>query len=82
MGGRVGGLGPVRVRGRGRAPRLRRPARLRTVGLLLFDELATTTEDAGIWTIQSGIFPENQSASGSTNAPDSESSEHESESAE
>jgi L-amino acid N-acyltransferase YncA len=31
----------------------------RGVGRLLLDELAASTEAAGIWTIQSGIFPEN-----------------------
>ncbi|MGV9212913.1 GNAT family N-acetyltransferase [Micromonospora sp. RB23] len=31
----------------------------RGVGRLLLDALITSTEDAGIWTIQSGIFPEN-----------------------
>lgn len=40
--------------------------------LLLLDALITSTEQAGIWTIQSGIFPENtNSASPSTNTPDS-----------
>jgi len=29
------------------------------LGLALLDELVTATEDGGIWTIQSGIFPEN-----------------------
>ncbi|MEU0548626.1 MULTISPECIES: GNAT family N-acetyltransferase [unclassified Micromonospora] len=31
----------------------------RGVGRLLLDALITSTEGAGIWTIQSGIFPEN-----------------------
>jgi L-amino acid N-acyltransferase YncA len=31
----------------------------RGVGRLLLDELAASTEAAGIWPIQSGIFPEN-----------------------
>ncbi len=31
----------------------------RGVGLALLDALAASTEGAGIWTIQSGIFPEN-----------------------
>lgn len=31
----------------------------RGVGRLLLDTLITSTEAAGIWTIQSGIFPEN-----------------------
>ncbi len=31
----------------------------RRIGRLLLDALATSTESAGIWTIQSGIFPEN-----------------------
>ncbi|MFF5056084.1 GNAT family N-acetyltransferase [Micromonospora sp. NPDC000663] len=34
-------------------------ARGRGVGRLLLDTLITSTEAAGIWTIQSGIFPEN-----------------------
>jgi phosphinothricin acetyltransferase len=29
------------------------------VGRLLLERLATSTEEAGIWTIQTGIFPEN-----------------------
>ena len=29
------------------------------IGRLLLDTLISSTEDAGIWTIQSGIFPEN-----------------------
>jgi len=36
-----------------------REARGRGVGRRLLDELITSTEAAGIWTIQSGIFPEN-----------------------
>ena len=32
----------------------------RGVGLALLDELARSTEEAGIWTIQSGFFPENE----------------------
>ena len=37
-----------------------RPAdRSRGVGRLLLDTLISSTEAAGIWTIQSGIFPEN-----------------------
>ena len=37
-----------------------RPAdRSRGVGRLLLDTLIASTEAAGIWTIQSGIFPEN-----------------------
>jgi L-amino acid N-acyltransferase YncA len=37
-----------------------RPAdRSRGVGRLLLDKLIASTESAGIWTIQSGIFPEN-----------------------
>ena len=31
----------------------------RGIGRLLLDALAASTEEAGIWTIQSGIFPEN-----------------------
>ncbi|MFE9204866.1 GNAT family N-acetyltransferase [Micromonospora sp. NPDC007230] len=34
-------------------------ARGRGVGRLLLDALIASTEQAGIWTIQSGIFPEN-----------------------
>lgn len=34
-------------------------ARGRGVGRLLLEELVRSTEAAGIWTIQSGIFPEN-----------------------
>lgn len=34
-------------------------ARGRGVGWLLLQALITSTEQAGIWTIQSGIFPEN-----------------------
>ncbi|MCW3844523.1 GNAT family N-acetyltransferase [Micromonospora yasonensis] len=34
-------------------------ARGRGVGRLLLDSLIASTEQAGIWTIQSGIFPEN-----------------------
>ncbi|GIJ48902.1 phosphinothricin N-acetyltransferase [Virgisporangium aliadipatigenens] len=34
-------------------------ARGRGVGLLLMERLIASTEAAGIWTIQSGIFPEN-----------------------
>jgi L-amino acid N-acyltransferase YncA len=33
--------------------------RSRGVGRLLLDKLIASTESAGIWTIQSGIFPEN-----------------------
>jgi L-amino acid N-acyltransferase YncA len=34
-------------------------ARGRGVGRQLLEALITSTEDAGIWTLQSGIFPEN-----------------------
>ena len=34
-------------------------ARGRGVGLALLEALVSSTEDAGIWTIQTGIFPEN-----------------------
>lgn len=37
-------------------------ARGRGVGRALLDALVTSTEAAGIWTIQSGIFPENTSS--------------------
>ena len=36
-------------------------ARRRGVGRALLDALITSTEAGGIWTIQSGIFPENTS---------------------
>jgi L-amino acid N-acyltransferase YncA len=36
-----------------------RPARGRGVGRALLDALIASTEGAGIWTIQSGVFPEN-----------------------
>lgn len=32
----------------------------RGIGQLLLEALAESTEEAGIWTIQSGIFPENE----------------------
>jgi phosphinothricin acetyltransferase len=38
---------------------VRRAARCRGIGRLLLDALIASTEVAGIWTIQSGIFPEN-----------------------
>lgn len=34
-------------------------ARGRGIGRRLLDELVTSTEDSGIWTIQSSLFPEN-----------------------
>jgi len=37
-------------------------ARARGVGRLLIAELIASTEAAGIWTIQSGIFPENEAS--------------------
>jgi L-amino acid N-acyltransferase YncA len=37
-------------------------ARGHGVGRVLLDTLITSTEAAGIWTIQSGIFPENQAS--------------------
>ncbi|WP_455359352.1 N-acetyltransferase family protein [Streptomyces sp. SYSU K21746] len=37
-------------------------ARGQGVGRLLLDALAASTEAAGIWTIQSGIFPENSAS--------------------
>ena len=37
-------------------------ARGRGVGRALLDELVASTEAAGIWTIQTGIFPENESS--------------------
>lgn len=37
-------------------------ARGRGVGRMLLDALAASTEAAGIWTIQSGVFPENSAS--------------------
>ncbi len=37
-------------------------ARGRGVGRALLDRLIVSTEEAGIWTIQSGIFPENRAS--------------------
>jgi L-amino acid N-acyltransferase YncA len=37
-------------------------ARGRGVGRLLLGALISSTEDAGIWTIQAGIFPENRAS--------------------
>lgn len=37
-------------------------ARNRGVGRALLDALITSTEAAGIWTIESGIFPENEAS--------------------
>ena len=37
-------------------------ARGRGVGRLLLDTLIASTEAAGIWTIQSGVFPENEAS--------------------
>jgi L-amino acid N-acyltransferase YncA len=37
-------------------------ARGRGVGRALLDALITSTEQAGVWTIQSGIFPENSAS--------------------
>jgi phosphinothricin acetyltransferase len=37
-------------------------AQRRGIGRLLLDALITSTEAAGIWTIQSGIFPENEAS--------------------
>jgi L-amino acid N-acyltransferase YncA len=36
------------------------PARGLGVGRLLLERLLASTEQAGIWTIQTGIFPENE----------------------
>lgn len=38
------------------------PAQGRGVGRALLDALAASTESAGIWTIQTGIFPENSAS--------------------
>jgi ubiquinone/menaquinone biosynthesis C-methylase UbiE/L-amino acid N-acyltransferase YncA len=51
------------------------------IGTALLTTYITATEAAGVWTLQSGIFPEIQQASRYTNAPASESSVDESESA-
>lgn len=48
--------------------------RRRGVGHTLLDTLIRSTEAAGIWTIQSGIFPETPPASPCTNGPASASS--------
>ena len=37
-------------------------ARGRGVGFRLLSELVTASEEAGIWTLQAGIFPENQAS--------------------
>lgn len=37
-------------------------ARRQRVGLALLEALVTSTEAAGIWTIQTGIFPENEAS--------------------
>ena len=34
----------------------------RGVGRMLLERLAASTETAGIWTIQTGIFPENEAS--------------------
>lgn len=41
---------------------VRQDARGRGVGRALLDALITSTEAAGIWTIQAGVFPENQAS--------------------
>jgi phosphinothricin acetyltransferase len=41
-----------------------RSARGRGVGRRLLEELVASTEAAGIWTIQTGIFPENEASVG------------------
>ena len=43
---------------------VRRDARSAGVGRRLMSALITSTEEAGIWTIQSGIFPENEASIG------------------
>ena len=53
-------LRPLRLRRGRRALGLRPPgARGQGIGRRLLDALIASTEAAGIWTIQSGIFPEN-----------------------
>lgn len=37
-------------------------ARGRGVGRLLMEQLVASTENAGIWTIQTGVFPENEAS--------------------
>ena len=60
LGRRHTGLRAAGLRGRGGAQRLRRArAAGRGIGRLLLAALIDSTEAAGIWTIQSGIFPEN-----------------------
>lgn len=49
-------------------------ARGRGVGLALLIALIASTEAAGIWTLRSGIFPENTASPPSTSAPGSASS--------
>ncbi|GAA3381101.1 hypothetical protein GCM10020367_71030 [Streptomyces sannanensis] len=55
LGRREQGLGPVRVCGRYVHP----AARGRGIASALLKALIDSAEQAGIWTIQSGIFPEN-----------------------
>ena len=38
------------------------PAQGRGIGRALLEHLVTNTEDVGIWTIQAGVFPENEAS--------------------
>jgi phosphinothricin acetyltransferase len=38
------------------------PVRGKGIGTLLLDRLACSTGEAGIWTIQAGVFPENEAS--------------------
>jgi L-amino acid N-acyltransferase YncA len=63
----VGGAGarlrPLRLRRGGRGQHLRRAAgQGRGVGRALLDALVASAERAGIWTVQTGIFPENRAS--------------------
>ena len=68
VGGRMGRrehcLGSLRLRRCRRAQRLRRGERARTAESerSLLERLVASTEAAGIWTIQTGIFPENEAS--------------------
>ena len=63
LGCAVAGVRPLRLRGRRREFRLRRRTGSRTgLGQRLLEELIERAEAAGIWTIQTGIFPENQAS--------------------
>ncbi|MEU7002522.1 GNAT family N-acetyltransferase [Nonomuraea sp. NPDC046570] len=60
MGRRLAGLQQAGIRGSGRAQRLRAPGcQAHGIGRSLLSAFIAAAEDAGVWTIQSGIFPEN-----------------------